>query len=308
MCLSLAISGYSFCGADIGGFFKNPDTELFTRWNQAAMWLPFVRQHSHIETRRREPWLFTDHTTEIIRETFRRRYSYLPFWYTLFREHEVFGTPVIRPIWAHYPTESSTFTIDDELLVGDSILVRPVFEAGVNEVSVYFPGEGKVNWYDIDTMEVYKKPGAVNVPVTIERIPVYQRAGSIVPKKNRARRSTVAMKNDPYTLVVIADETGNAEGTLYIDDEASFEYKHGKYLYLKFVLKGDKLTSSFIDKLATFETKSWLERIDIANPPKGVKSAKLTTSSKLNFVYTFLNHEIVSDVFNFVRKIFLSSN
>ncbi|XP_017888200.1 neutral alpha-glucosidase AB isoform X2 [Ceratina calcarata] len=277
MCLTLAVSGFSFCGADVGGFFKNPDTELFIRWNQAAAWLPFYRQHSHIETKRREPWTFNEETTQIVREALRMRYSYLPLWYTLFREHEVNGTPVVLPLWAHYPSETKTYAIDDEILIGDSILIRPVFQPAVTDVNVYFPGEGKVTWYDVDTMQPYQQPGLVNIPVTLHKIPVFQRGGSIVPRKMRIRRSTVAMKNDPYTLIVIADSAGRANGTLYIDDEASFEYRHGKYLYLVLNFEGNKLTSMFIDKLASYQTESWLERVDITNPPKGVKSAVLTS-------------------------------
>nr|XP_034173391.1 neutral alpha-glucosidase AB isoform X1 [Osmia lignaria] len=279
MCLSMAVSGMSFCGADVGGFFKNPDSELFIRWNQAGAWLPFYRQHSHIETKRREPWTFNDETTQLVREAFRMRYSYLPLWYTIFREHEITGVPVIRPLWTHYPTETETYAIDDEILVGDSILVRPVFQPSVTDVSVYFPGEGKVTWYDVDTMQPYRQAGLVSIPVTLHKIPVFQRGGSIIPRKMRIRRSTVAMKNDPYTLVVITDSAGKANGTLYIDDETSFEYRHGKYLYLKINFQGNKLTSTFIDKLASYQTESWLERVDIANPPKGVKSAVLTSSN-----------------------------
>lgn len=279
MCLSMAVAGMSFCGADVGGFFKNPDSELFIRWNQAGAWLPFFRQHSHIETKRREPWTFNEETVQIVREAFRMRYSYLPLWYTLFREHEVNGTPVVRPLWTHYPTETNTFTIDDEILVGDSILVHPVFQPSTTDVNVYFPGEGKVTWYDIDTMQPYAQSGSVNIPVTLHKIPVFQRGGSIISRKMRIRRSTVPMKNDPYTLIVIADSDGKANGTLYIDDESSFEYRHGKYLYLKFNLEGNKLTSSFIDKLASYRTESWLERVDIANPSRGVTSAVLTSRS-----------------------------
>ncbi|XP_035721940.1 neutral alpha-glucosidase AB-like [Vespa mandarinia] len=279
MCLSISISGMSFCGADVGGFFKNPDRELFIRWNQAGAWLPFFRQHSHIETKRREPWTFNEETTQIVRESFRVRYSYLPLWYTLFREHEINGTPVIRPLWAHYSTETQTYTLDDHILVGDSILVRPVFQPSATEVNVYFPGEGKVTWYDIDTMQPYTQAGSNNIQVTIHKIPVFQRSGSIVPRKMRIRRSTVAMRNDPYTLIVIGDNNGTASGNLYIDDESSFEYRHGKYLYLKLNFDGIKLTSTFIDKLASYETKSWLERVDIANPPKGIKSAQLISRS-----------------------------
>lgn len=275
MCLSISISGMSFCGADVGGFFKNPDSELFIRWNQAGAWLSFFRQHSHIESKRREPWTFNDETTQIVRDAMRMRYSYLPLWYTLFKEHESNGNPVMRPLWVHYPTESATFTIDDELLVGDSILVRPVLEPSVSEVKVYFPGEGKIVWYDVDTMQPHHKSGFVSTPVTLHKIPVYQRGGSIVPRKMRIRRSTVAMKSDPYTLVVILDDDKRANGTLYIDDEVSFEYRHGKYLYLQLSFDGLKLESKFISKRATYETKSWLERVDIANPPQGVKSANL---------------------------------
>ncbi|XP_012277240.1 neutral alpha-glucosidase AB [Orussus abietinus] len=277
MCLSLAVAGISFCGSDVGGFFKNPDHELFVRWYQAGAWLPFFRQHSHIETKRREPWTFNEETIQIVREALRMRYSYLPLWYTLFREHEVNGTPVIRPLWAHYPTETQTFTIDTQLLVGDSVLVCPVFSPSVTEISVYFPGERKVAWYDIDTMQKYQVSGSTNIPVTLYKIPTFQREGSIVPRKMRIRRSTVAMKDDPHTLIVIADDKRKASGTLYIDDEVSFEYRHGKYLYLNLTLDGNKLTSTLIDKLATYETKSWLERVDIANPPPGVKSANIIT-------------------------------
>ncbi|XP_043256915.1 neutral alpha-glucosidase AB [Colletes gigas] len=277
MCLSLAISGMSFCGADVGGFFKNPDSELFVRWNQAGAWLPFFRQHSHIEAKRREAWTFNEEILQIVREAFRMRYSYLPLWYTVFRDHEVTGAPVVRPLWAHYPGEVETYTIDDEILIGDSILVHPVFQPSVTDVNVYFPGEGKVTWYDVDTMQPYHQPGIVNVPVTLHKIPVFQRGGSIVPRKMRIRRSTVAMKNDPYTLVVITDSNGKANGTLYIDDETSFEYRHGKYLYLRLNFEGNKLTSTFIDKLASYQTESWLERVDIANPPQGVTSAVLTS-------------------------------
>ncbi|XP_015112799.1 neutral alpha-glucosidase AB [Diachasma alloeum] len=280
MCLSAGVAGMSFCGADVGGFFKNPDAELFIRWNQAGAWLAFFRQHSHIDTKRREPWTFNDETTQIVRDAIRIRYSYLPYWYTLFREHQVSGYPVMRPLWAHYSGETETFAVDDHLLVGDAILVRPVFEPSVTEVSVYFPGEGRDTWYDVDTMQEHKTPGATRIPVTLHKIPVYQRGGTIVPRKMRIRRSTAAMKNDPYTLVVIADAEGNASGKLYIDDESSFEYRHGKYVYLRLSFDGKVLKSGYIDNLANLETASWLERVDIANPPKGVKSAKLTSQNR----------------------------
>lgn len=86
---------------------------------QAAAFQPFFRAHSHIDTRRREPWLFDEHTLLLTREALRKRYSFLPLWYTLFFELQQDGAPVMRPLWVEYPSEVPTFTVDDEYLLGE---------------------------------------------------------------------------------------------------------------------------------------------------------------------------------------------
>lgn len=86
---------------------------------QAGAFLPFYRAHSHMDTKRREPWLYDPETTELIREIIRKRYSFLPVWYTLFYQHNITGAPVIRPLWIEFPTERATFTIDSEFLLGE---------------------------------------------------------------------------------------------------------------------------------------------------------------------------------------------
>ncbi|ODM92921.1 Neutral alpha-glucosidase AB [Orchesella cincta] len=118
MCLSLSISGMSHCGADIGGFFHNPDAELMLRWYQTAAFQPFMRNHAHIETKRREPWLFGDQITSMIRSVVRKRYALLPYWYTLFYENEKTGMPPMRPLWLQYPDDVNTFPIQDQYLIG----------------------------------------------------------------------------------------------------------------------------------------------------------------------------------------------
>ena len=66
--------------ADVGGFFKNPDPEMLTRWYQVAAYQPFFRAHAHIETTRREPWLFDDQWKKAMRAALRERYELLPYW------------------------------------------------------------------------------------------------------------------------------------------------------------------------------------------------------------------------------------
>ena len=80
MLLTLSTAGIPHVGADVGGFFGNPDEELLVRWYQAGAFQPFFRGHSHQDTKRREPWLFNTTTTEAIREAIKTRYQFLPYW------------------------------------------------------------------------------------------------------------------------------------------------------------------------------------------------------------------------------------
>nr|AQW43007.1 aNeutral alpha-glucosidase AB [Nilaparvata lugens] len=276
MCLSLAISGVSFCGADVGGFFKNPDQELLIRWYQAGAFLPFFRAHAHIDTKRREPWLFGPEATSLIREAIRKRYMMLPFWYTQFYINNQTGLPVIRPLWAEFPADRNTFTIDNEFLIGDSILVRPVTEQGATEVKVYLPGQSEV-WYDMDTYQPFQANGYINLPVGIRKTPVFVRAGSIIPLKLRVRRSSALMHNDPFTFVVVLKENGTAHGNLYIDDGSTFQFLYKKKsLFISLAFENLELSSKFIHKGHHYDTKSKVERVVIVNAPPSITRARAT--------------------------------
>lgn len=84
----------------------------------------------------------------------------------------------------------------------------------------------------------------VQVNVDMEGIPVYLRGGSIIPRKERARRSTAQMTGDPFTLWVALNETGSAQGDLYIDDGRSFAFQKGSYLYRHFAFDKGVLTNT----------------------------------------------------------------
>ncbi|KAJ8707977.1 hypothetical protein PYW08_010343 [Mythimna loreyi] len=281
MCLSLAAAGVSFCGSDVGGFFKYPEAELMTRWYQAGAFQPFFRAHSHIETKRREPWLYEPATTALIRDATRRRYALIDFWYTLFYEHSIDGLPVMRPLFQEFPAEEDTYTIDDEYLLGNALLVRPVVEPGVTSVKVYLPGAAsRTLWYDVDTYHAHHANGYLTYDVTLAKIPVFQRGGSIVPRKERVRRSSALMADDPYTLVVALDINGTAQGSLYIDDGETYEYLNNKHIYAKLTFEPNAMTYSFIDENAHYPTRSWVERIVIAGIKSPPKTAKLTQAGK----------------------------
>ncbi|XP_044751418.1 neutral alpha-glucosidase AB [Coccinella septempunctata] len=278
MCLSEALAGVSFCGADIGGFFNNPDVELLQRWYQAAVWLPFFRAHAHIDTRRREPYLFAEDVRHRIRTALRLRYAHLPTWYTLFYEHERFGEPVVRPLFYMYPKDPEVVDIDNQVLVGDSILAHMISESGATTANVYLPGGSSEYWYDMRDWRKYAGNGYTSFSVNLDSIPVFYRGGSIICRKDRPRRASSLMHKDPFTLIIALDSNNSAKGTLYIDDNESFEYRKQKYLYIQFQFKNNELTSSLIDK-TDYETLEWIERVIVLGAPSGVQKAVLTSKS-----------------------------
>ncbi|KAL4706126.1 hypothetical protein ACJJTC_012925 [Scirpophaga incertulas] len=281
MCLSMSIAGISFFGSDVGGFFKYPEAELMTRWYQAGAFQPFFRAHSHLETKRREPWLYDPPTTMLLRDAVRRRYALIDFWYTLFYEHSKDGLPVMRPLFMHYPMEEATFTIDDQYLLGDKLLVKPVVTQGATSVKVYLPGaESGTVWYDVDSYQAYAANGYMSVDVNLSKIPVYQRGGTVVARKERVRRSSQLMAHDPYTLVAALHGNHTAYGSLYIDDGETYEYKKNKYIYAKLSYSSEEMSYKFVNEKANFPTRSWVERIVIAGIKVPPKTAKLHQGDK----------------------------
>merc|ERR1712096_333538 len=98
------------------------------------------RSHAHIDTKRREPWLYSAGEMSLIRTAVRARYALLPLWYTLFYEQEQDGTPPMRPLWYEFPRDEGSYTKEGSHMVGSSLLVAPVLTKGSTQVNVYFPG------------------------------------------------------------------------------------------------------------------------------------------------------------------------
>ncbi|KAL1918966.1 uncharacterized protein VTP21DRAFT_2347 [Calcarisporiella thermophila] len=242
MILTNGITGLPFSGADVGGFFGNPESELLVRWYQAGAFQPFFRAHAHIDTKRREPWLIGDPYTGYIRDVVRERYALLPFWYTLFRRANTHGTPVVKPMFVVFPQDEPGFAIDDQYMVGDAILVKPVTDPGKEDVKVYFPA-GEERWYNYYTHEKFEGHGEHTVSAPLHQIPVFYRGGHIVPRRERHRRSSTAMRLDPFTLVVALDAHGKASGSLYLDDGETFDFERGDFLDREFVFINNKLSA-----------------------------------------------------------------
>lgn len=227
MILQNGMGGMSFCGADIGGFFGNPDEELLVRWYQAGIFEPFFRAHSHIDSKRREPYLYADTDTgAALRGLLRLRYELLPVWYTAFWHSNVTGLPVLLPQALQFPHDTRGFTVDDQYYLGRSgLLVKPPVARDAQHVDMYLADDEP--YYHYRTHKTYRgRTAAVPAPLS-EDLPLLQQGGSIVAVRRRPRRAAELQRLDPYTLQVALSSRGTAEGMLYADDGQTYAYRRG---------------------------------------------------------------------------------
>ncbi|GMF90862.1 unnamed protein product [Aspergillus oryzae] len=253
MVLNNGISGFPFAGADVGGFFHNPSKDLLTRWS-------------------------------IIAQAIRLRYQLLPAWYTAFHEASVNGTPIVRPQFYVHPSDEAGFVIDDQLYLGSTgILTKPVVTEGTTTVDIYLADDEK--YYDYFDYTVYQGAGKRHeVPAPLEKVPVLMQGGHVIPRKDRPRRSSGLMKWDPYTLVVVLDKNGEADGTLYVDDGETFDYERGAYIHRRFHFHDSTLSSEDIGTKGP-KTAEYLkamasvrvERVVVIDPPKGWQEKSTVT-------------------------------
>lgn len=234
MILNMAVSGYPWAGADVGGFFGNPSRELIVRWYQAGAFYPYFRAHAHIDTRRREPYLLPEVERGIVTRVLRLRYSLLPAWYTAFHAASVEGVPIVKPMFFTNPDSEVGFAVDDQTFLGDTgLLTKPVTTEGATSVSMLLPDNEL--YFDYFDYSAYKGPGYVTIDAPLDKLPLLMRAGHIFPRRDRPRRSSGLMKHDPYTLVMVLSENGDAHGSIYLDDGDSFDYQTGAFVHRKFV-------------------------------------------------------------------------
>lgn len=188
-----------------------------------------------------------------------------------------------------YPLSDLLFHLDDQYLIGADLLVKPITAPGVEETDVMFPGTDI--WYDAETLQLVSNRAPINgyedvkIRCPIEKgAPVFQRGGSILPRKLRLRRSAKLMKTDPYTLYIALDANKKASGRLYMDDEETFahltseEYAEANF-FADFSSNAATISNSasvgdgWIDSVLAMSTDRAIERIvvmGVTSEPKSV--------------------------------------
>ncbi len=216
MLCGLGMSGVSFAGADIGGFAGNCTPELFARWIQLGVFYPFCRTHTMMLSRAQQPWSFGRRVLRIAREHIRLRYRLLPYIYNAFHENSLTGIPVMRSMALEFDDDDKCLSMDDQFMFGPDLMIAPVMERGARSRSVYLP---RCNWFDFYTGVKYTGGTDVQGEAPLDRIPVYVRAGSIIPMAPVVQ-CTDNYRADPLLLHVYPGN--DTKLSLYEDDGISY--------------------------------------------------------------------------------------
>ncbi len=244
--INTGLSGMPFWGTDIGGFVPTQEYtgELYARWFQFAAFNPLFRSHGR-DWRLHTPWGWNTgeigvpetpsyHPTPTeIRDTsiepickkyLELRYRLMPYLYSAVKETCETGIPIIRAMWLHYPQDPAAAARGDQYLYGRDILVAPVVEKAATVRRVYLPAG---TWYDFWTKEKLTGGREVSRKVDLETIPLYIRAGAILPM-GPLKQYTWEKVDGPLNLHVHPGADGAF--SLYEDDGATFDFRKGAFM------------------------------------------------------------------------------
>jgi len=248
--INTALTGIPYWGTDIGGFVPTKEftAELYVRWFQFGAFCTLFRSHGRA-WKLRLPWgwdmgnpgppeitrysgaalppdsdLHNTQVEPICRKYLNLRYQMLPYLYSASRECATTGMPVMRSLWLHYSDDPAAVTRDDEYLWGRDVLVAPVFEKGATSRRLYLP---RGTWHDFWTVERVEGGREVTRAVDLETIPLYVRAGAILPL-GPVKQFVAEKSDEPLSIRIYPGADGSF--LLYEDDGESFDYRRGEWM------------------------------------------------------------------------------
>ncbi len=245
------VCGEAYWSCDAGGFFVkkgrqwfwNGDyeggcqdpayRELYTRWLQFSCFTPFMRSHGADTPR--EIWNFGEPGGEYydaIAEAIRLRYRLLPYFYSVNAAVTFRGEMPLRPLALEFPEDPEAGEHADEYIYGHEFLVCPITaprEGGVSVRRVYLPRLPRGGWFDFYTESFHEGGQTLEVACGMDKIPVFVRAGSVIPMLSAPVQSTdeAREKNVPYEIAVYPGDDGAF--TLYEDAGDGYGYEKGEW-------------------------------------------------------------------------------
>lgn len=219
-------------GVDTCGFAENTTEELCARWMELSAFFPFYRNHYANGKRPQEAYVWPM-VAEASRRAITIRYSLLPYMYTLLHDAHMSGNTMMRALAWEFPHEKFLREVNNQFLLGPSLLVTPVLVPNTSIVNGVFPGIGQgtrwYDWYTLSEVTGVEPRENVTMAAPLEHINLHIRGGSIIPMQEPGC-TTIATRKNPWSLLVALGNYDQAEGTLYLDDGESIVQAANKHV------------------------------------------------------------------------------
>lgn len=225
---SLNMCGFLYVGADLGGFGADTSRELLLRWLALGVFTPLMRNHAALGTRNQECYLFEQ--LEDFRHIIGVRYRLLPYIYSEYMKAALTDDMLFKPLAFEYPTDTMAATVEDQLMLGNEIMIAPVYTQNAKGRYVYLPEEMMFVSFlpdgSISTEILEKGHHYISVPLNV--VPLFIRSGKCIPVADAAE-SVAELDTDTIKLIGYKDSAY----VLYEDDGYTRDYNldaHSKTL------------------------------------------------------------------------------
>jgi alpha-D-xyloside xylohydrolase len=240
--LNYSMSGLPYWTTDVGGFLGgNTDDpkyrELFVRWFQYGAFCPVFRVHGTRTNNQNELWSYGKEAQDILTLYDRLHYRLLPYSYSLAARTALESYTPMRALAFDFSEDSNSLDIDDEFMLGPSVLVAPVTEAGAVNRSVYLPAGAR--WYDFWTGAEVEGGKRVTKRTPLSVMPLYIRAGSILPLGPDVQYAD-EKPDAPVELRIYPGHDGILR--LYEDDGTTYDYEKKQYSWIPMQWDNDTKT------------------------------------------------------------------
>ena len=222
---SVQMCGFLYSGADLCGFSSDTTPDLALRWLEFGLLTPLMRNHSAVGTRMQEYYRFPE-VLPAVRNMIRLRYALLPYLYSEFMKAALENTSYFRPLAFDYPDDPDAREVEDQLLLGEGLMVAPVYVQNAHGRHVYLPEPMKllrlraVDDYDEEILPA----GHHYIRCALDEMLLFLRPGHIVPVAQPAN-STSELDDASLTLWSFLPDGESAEYRMYRDDGVTTEYE-----------------------------------------------------------------------------------
>lgn len=241
--LSTISLGEPHWSMDTGGFHGHPDPENYARWMEFAAFVPIMRVHGDFNEHR-QPWVYGSQAEADAKAAIDLRYRLMPYMYAYERQAHDTGVGIVRPLFWEFPEDvRNTVRITDEWMFGDDFLVAPIVHEGQEHTSIYLP---RGEWFDYFRGQRYE--GGKDISYTVDPhtwadIPLFVRAGAIIPTEDVEQY--VGQHPATRVYVDVFPTAARTTFTYYDDDGITYKYEKGVFYKQQLTTSDDGTTVHF---------------------------------------------------------------